>query len=203
MKHISQAYRAKMWQNIEKMGWGKKSSDYEKISQTFFSLWGKETMEKISTFVHLLVQELQIRVTNYEDETYHDLGIVKPSDGFDDVCYHIVGLGRAEYEKAYIDPELVEQRYLSRYGSPQGYKESFAYCFNEPKNPLPKLWVQCSNCHRYLTVKEITPTHLEVSPCPCHNHKKGEHIISTVTGLCVRCGCDEDDVNIGNVKCID
>jgi len=47
-----------------------------------------------------------------------------------DILYHIVGLGREEFMKTLLIPEkALPARNRAKYGSREGYQESFAYCF--------------------------------------------------------------------------
>lgn len=32
--------------------------------------------------------------------------------------------------------------------------------------------------------------------------KKAGHIVNPEIGMCIRCGCDEDDIHIGGARCI-
>jgi hypothetical protein len=48
-------------------------------------------------------------------------------DSLSDAIYHVIGLGQQEYEKVMNNLALLERR-----AEHEGYKESFAYCFQKP-----------------------------------------------------------------------
>lgn len=119
------------WAIIEEMGWGRKTTDSTALSEEWFEKLGKEEMDKVSNFVDARVGELQRAVHKYESE-HGDLE-VGSDDGFSDVTHHIVGMGKEEFDRCVANPKLVEKRYNAKYGTPEGYRESFAYVFLEPE----------------------------------------------------------------------
>jgi SpoVK/Ycf46/Vps4 family AAA+-type ATPase len=124
------------WKEIEQMGWGKTSVNYEALSREFHAKWGKRKMQAIRRFVGERVGELYTRVKEWE-VNHPRLGIGS-DDGFSDVIHHIVGLGEAAFKAAMDNPVLIDRRYNSKYGSKEGYTESFAYCFHTPESYDPK-----------------------------------------------------------------
>ena len=120
------------WKEIEAMGWGKSSVNYEALSREFHAKWGKRKMKAVRRFVGQKVSELYKQVDQWEkkNNTRLDIG---SDDGFGDVLHHIVGLGEDAFNKAIAIPKLIELRYNAKYGSKEGYTESFSYAFHEPE----------------------------------------------------------------------
>lgn len=119
----------KEWSLIKILDWKNQSDDHEAIARRCIKLVGEDGWRELSGFVDKKVGELQQTIREYEKMGSLDIG---SDDGFSDVCYHIIGLGKEEFEKCCQSPKLAEQRYNSPYGTPDGYKESFAYVFLEP-----------------------------------------------------------------------
>ena len=114
------------WALIEKMGWSKQA-DYNEIARTFFKKLGTLKMQKLEKFVKDRASELYSAVTKYESETGGELE-VGSDDGFSDLRYHIVGMGKLIFDESLADPQLMQTRY-----SHGNYKESFIYCFMAPE----------------------------------------------------------------------
>jgi len=125
------------WKEVEQMGWGKTSLNYEALALEFHAKWGKRKMQAVRRFVSTKVSDLYTRIKEWEKKNDIVLAIYS-DDGFNDVCYHIVGLGEKAFNKAMAIPKLVEARYNSTYESKGGYTESFAYCFHTPESYKPK-----------------------------------------------------------------
>lgn len=124
------------WREIEEMGWGKSSVNYEALSREFHTKWGKPKMQEVRKFVGEKVGELYVRCNEWKKKTNARLDIGS-DDGFNDVLYHIVGLGEAAFWLAMANPRLIEKRYNSTHRNKEGYTESFAYAFHEPENSKP------------------------------------------------------------------
>lgn len=121
------------WKEIEQMGWGRTSHNYEALSREYHAKWGKRKMQAVRRFVDKQVRAFYTRIKEWEKEHDRVLAIYS-DDGLNDVTYHIVGLGKKAFKAAMDNPVLVERRYYSRYG----YTESFAYAFHDPENYTPK-----------------------------------------------------------------
>jgi hypothetical protein len=115
------------WKLIEFLNWADNNSDISALTARCIAKVGNAGWEDLSMFVKKKVGELQTAIKTYEEKN-GDLDIGS-DDGFSDVCYHIVGLGKEEFNRCIKDPKLVEKRYNSPYGSYEGYRESFAYMF--------------------------------------------------------------------------
>lgn len=114
------------WTKISQIGWGTKSTDCQEIARAIYNTFGKEKVKQLENFVRTRVSDLYRAVVAYE-AVHGDLDIGS-DDGFSDLRYHVVGLGMHEFDECLSDPKLLEKRYLAR-----DYKESFAYCFQEPE----------------------------------------------------------------------
>lgn len=121
----------KAWSLIEEMGWGSRTVDYKHLSETYFKLLGHKGMMLLEKFVNARVSDLWVAVKNYE----HDNGSLEvgSDDGFSDLRYHIVGMGKDEFDVCMADPKKMEIRHKKG-----EYKESFAYVFQEPDPPRTK-----------------------------------------------------------------
>lgn len=115
------------WTMIQEMGWGTETTDYDALSEKFFEKWGKLKMQQLESFVSDRVYDLAKAVTQYEEKNNCPLQ-VGSDDGFSDLRYHVVGLGKKEFEKNLKNPKLLQKR-----ESKGEYKESFHYAFQEPR----------------------------------------------------------------------
>lgn len=117
------------WGIIGRMGWNNsKKNDYAAIAQKFFQELGAIGMKRLERFVFARASDLYSAVEKYEQE-HGDLE-VGSDDGFSDLRYHVVGMGKVAFEMAMEDPKLLQTRYRAGL-----YQESFAYCFLEPDPP--------------------------------------------------------------------
>jgi hypothetical protein len=119
------------WKDIQVMGWATVSEDYEAIARKWYAELGTAGMKQLEKFVGNRVAELYAAVEKYE-KTHKALDIGS-DDGMSDVLHHVVGLGEAEFNACLKDPTLIEKRYINA-----EYKESFAYCFQQPEPLLTK-----------------------------------------------------------------
>ena len=139
-----------LWKQVEELGWKKNNYDYNKIEENILQTMTEENFKKLKLFVGQQVKALYGIVA--EHEKTNPVLKIGSDDGFSDVCYHIVSLGEKEYNRCMNNPLLIEQRYNSKYGSEEGYKESFAYCFHADfnkinKNNVIRCIVTCTNAN--------------------------------------------------------
>jgi hypothetical protein len=114
------------WGIIEAMKWSKEA-DYSFLAKRFFHGLGIPKMNELRHFVNDRVNDLYEAADKWEKNNGRQLQIGS-DDGYSDLRYHVVGLGKEEFEKALNDPEELEKRYLAH-----DYKESFAYVFHVPE----------------------------------------------------------------------
>jgi hypothetical protein len=130
------------WKHIEGLNWGDKLN-YSRISQEVWSTYTPETIRRMQAFVCQKQKELLRR---------YNLGVKSSTfasgfsdDGLSDVTAHVIGLGKKEYEKNLANPGLLNERTpwgTGIYGTKEGYKESFLYCFHRPPSPPKKHQVE-------------------------------------------------------------
>jgi len=113
------------WKFIEPFGWGTKTTDYDAIEKAIMRRLTADQAEELSEAFHRLKGRLYKRVDDWQRDNDRHLGV--GDDGFDDLLSHIVGLGKREYDAVMKDPELAYQRAQARYGSKDGFEESFSY----------------------------------------------------------------------------
>lgn len=119
------------WSLIEQMGWGRTSQNYDALAREWYAKLGKTNMNALKNFVGSRVSDLYHAVEKYE-ATGKDMEIGS-DDGMSDLIHHVVGLGKVEFSRNMVDPYSLARRYAAN-----GYKESFAYCFQEPEPPRTK-----------------------------------------------------------------
>ena len=102
--------RDEFWAEVARIGWGTKTTDHRavKIAQ----------LRKGEAHCDGMREHFKEVDSALYRET--DMG---GGDSADDCRRHIVGLGKAEYDKVMAKPHLAEKRYKSG-----DYRESFAYC---------------------------------------------------------------------------
>lgn len=102
------------WQAVSEMGWGRKA-DHEKIKVALLAKWSPEKAEEM----HDTFDALRNPLYAVCDKVVEGLG----DDGFSDLLAHIIGLGKEEYERVLLNPQLAAQR-ANKYD----FTESFSYC---------------------------------------------------------------------------
>lgn len=115
------------WETIATLGWGTWTTDYTKIHKLMKKTLTDSTIHNLNLFVSARVNEIYKRVEEWEDRN-RTLN-VGSDDTFSDIRYHVVGLGKEEFDRVMADPTLLEKRHDAPYNSPDGYVESFCYCF--------------------------------------------------------------------------
>lgn len=114
------------WTIIESLGWGTKSTDYTALNKELKnSNYNLNVLYEIFAYYKTTLKH---KISKWEDESGKSCGV--GDDSFDDLTSHIIGLGRQAYLDAINNPEVAWHRARSKYGTPEGFKESFAYVFN-------------------------------------------------------------------------
>lgn len=154
-----------MWYRIAQMQWAKDSKfDYKAIAQRCFLKWGKEEMGRIETFAREKVETLYAKIEECEKYIQRKLDIGS-DDGMSDCLWHIVGLGKTEYLRSFVNPFLIEKR-----ANLDGYTESFAYCFHNPNKwstaDLNKIYPICWKCSNCLSAKNKSDNIVEFRLSP-------------------------------------
>lgn len=111
------------WAFIEPFGWGTATTDSQAIKVALLHqltpIKAGALRDQLDVLTGALHQRLEAERVRLEcgDDSYQDL------------LAHVVGLGRAEYEKALADPRLLEERCDKRQ-----YTESFSYALPYPND---------------------------------------------------------------------
>lgn len=105
-----------MWDIVDQIGWGTKTTDYKFISRMLLKMSGTKRNE-FEAFVRSKEAELSKRL--------YDIVDGPSDDGFSDLCWHIVGLGKIVFDTCMKDPLYAQELYDT-----DQYKESFAYCLH-------------------------------------------------------------------------
>jgi hypothetical protein len=121
------------WKHIESLNWGGRLN-YETIAKELWDSYTPATIQRMRTFVAEKQEELSAR---YRTKVKEGLISAFSNDGLSDVTAHVVGLGSTEYKKNVANPALLNKRAIEaeEYGTRNGYKESFLYCFHKPAEP--------------------------------------------------------------------
>lgn len=129
------------WELIKGMGWKliDKRTDLANIQRKAFTEYGTMLMKELEDFARSKVSLLYQAVENYEK--YNEELDIFSDDGFNDVCYHVVGLGYDAFTNALNAPHLLESRYTKG-----NYSESFAYCFHAPEPETNQSLAEVSAC---------------------------------------------------------
>jgi predicted DNA-binding transcriptional regulator AlpA len=110
-----------MWSIIKEIGWGTKTTDYEKIQEWLVKNY---TIEQIQQFEDLCRTKKSKLYECLKDKAFKSqLSIgYTGDDGFDDLCAHIVGMGKECFDKAMKERDV-----------PTGFKyeENFFYSFHK------------------------------------------------------------------------
>jgi len=106
----------RFWELVEMANW---PCDYEKMRIRYLKLMSKEEGKQFRYILDKHYGELDVFCC--EKDPDNDLGV--GDDGYGDLLYHIIGLGKAEYDKCLKSFALIKE--LAHSGK---YKESFKYC---------------------------------------------------------------------------
>ena len=117
----------RFWYIVEQINWAKLSQSKNKLD---FEV-ARANVVSLFNFNYRVVKEL--RGIYYYAWVLLDrfIGQRNPArgsdDSHDDLLAHIIGLGRKEFYACLKDYERIAARGAAPYGTPEGYRESFAY----------------------------------------------------------------------------
>jgi len=135
------------WYMIDCIGWGTKSTDYEKLRDQLHEYFCPEDIKDLKEFVNDRRKELVKRLGEFVDmhdmldsdkRTFWGTG----DDSFWDLTAHIVGLGKRAWELAMYNPNCVKKR-----ADVHDYKENFQYIFNIPNSKKETELVSAVSCN--------------------------------------------------------
>lgn len=110
------------WQMVDELDWPR-SADQKHRVKVQVAFLKKHAKEVIAEFDRQVVEKtcrVAEAISAYEAESGESAGA--SDDGFHDLCCHLVGLGRKEYERALLNPKLGVLR-----GKQGDYQENFGY----------------------------------------------------------------------------
>jgi hypothetical protein len=112
-----------MWALIEEINWKSRSRTrrgYEGGKQFLLDNFTKETCDALRDFAKKQKNALYVRVANYESD-YGRCGNYGGDDSYDDMLWHVVGLGEDIYNMIMDNPKLLDRI---------DFVESFSYCLS-------------------------------------------------------------------------
>lgn len=101
------------WAEVAKMGWNKKG-DFHRIEKMLLKTWTVKQAARMRTVFDGLMSQLYKKLDKHVD------GV--GDDSFSDLRAHIIGLGKAEFDRVMEDPSLAQKRINAN-----DFIESFAY----------------------------------------------------------------------------
>ena len=118
------------WKAVDDMGWEANGFDYDKIGKDLeariWAEYGDQQAGEIAKSLRLFMNNPYRRLYKAVDKAARDAkAYVGGDDSFDDLLNHIIGLGKAEYDRVMENPILAVERFQR-----DDYRESFAYCFH-------------------------------------------------------------------------
>lgn len=119
--------KEKFWKIVDKLGWGTKSVDYEKLGMELLQhVSNKNEIMDMKTMAQDYRLALYCVIENFMDseKKYTKYGFWGGDDSFWDFTAHIVGMGKEVYEKVLKDPKN-----MTIVGN--DYNENFEYLFTE------------------------------------------------------------------------
>jgi hypothetical protein len=113
------------WAEVERLGWGTKTTDYEAIKAEILERWDSEFLRTFKELYYEFEGKLYERVSNYAQANnyYSELG----DDGFGDLISHVIGLGYQFMEEGMEHPRRVIDR-----GRAYDFTEKFSYSLPDP-----------------------------------------------------------------------
>jgi hypothetical protein len=112
----------RFWALVERIGWADESVGHEARGKALAGELDVLETTSASSALYRLTGRLRTRLEEWEEESQKHIPC--GDDRFSDLCNHIVGLGRAEYERVWENPALALERAERR-----AFRESFAYVF--------------------------------------------------------------------------
>jgi hypothetical protein len=112
------------WNLIKEIGWGTKTTDCDAISKWLNKKFTKKEIKEFEDFVWSKVSDIHKCLEKDAYKSQLSIGYTG-DDGFDDLCKHIVGMGKEQYEKVLKEKDV-----------PAGfeYVECFTYIFHDKEN---------------------------------------------------------------------
>jgi hypothetical protein len=100
------------WEMIRKINWKnsyrKAAVNWNGARDQIRKIYNDEDIKNLATFVYDKMEELKIKLFAYGGGSYVGYGLT--DTGMNDLCSHIVGLGKAEFDAVMANPELAKER---------------------------------------------------------------------------------------------
>ncbi len=109
--------RDQFWALVDQIGWGTRTTDCATVEKMLLKRFTRIEAEEVRDHLEECWNAVYKALVEAEVHTGSD-------DGFCDLCYHIVGLGRDEWQRNIDNPNLAKTR-----ANADNYVESFGYCF--------------------------------------------------------------------------
>ena len=118
---MDQTTEGKYWDMVLELDWPRSASQDKRIKTMLcFTQKHRSALSDFTKFVRNKARELRDVINSYEEKTGKSCNV--GDDGFSDLCYHIVGLGKTQFKAVIARPQLALKR------AQQGnFEESFAY----------------------------------------------------------------------------
>ncbi len=116
---LAKSFEDEGWSIIKELGWGTDTTDYEVLKVVLTKKYSKDKIKQLEKFAITKANELQ-HAFNVMTTDVIDLG----DDNFSDLIFHIVGLGKEEYERVMKNKQLAVER-----ADAYDFEESFLYIF--------------------------------------------------------------------------
>lgn len=120
------------WKEVELIGWGDGSLDIDKAKRRLLHRWTQTFARSFNGVLGKLFDELTVALDRWQEETGRHLEC--GDDGYMDLRHHIIGQGKAQFEKILKDPSIAYDIVESR-----SYAESFSYCIPDAGKANPAL----------------------------------------------------------------
>ena len=119
MNKIKSVDEAKFWELVSQVNWAS-DHNYTRIKVELMKNLTPEAQEEYSNLFTKIRGRLGSKIDKYCED--NETSTHCSDDSFSDLLSHIVGLGKAEFDKVMADPELGVQR-----GQKGKYRESFSF----------------------------------------------------------------------------
>jgi len=110
----------RFWAIVEQIGWGTKTIDYEAIKAELLEVLSVTEAKEMQNKLHEKEEMIRNSLESWEEDTGRNIGL--GNDNIMDICAHIVGLGKREWEAAIKNPKIIRDRARAN-----DFEESFSY----------------------------------------------------------------------------
>lgn len=124
----TQMTEERFWAIVEMADWpARQTEDSDRGKIFLMSRLDRGEVHQLRGIYESLSNDLWLAVGNHLKSTDQVIGV--GDDGYGDLVAHVIGLGRAEYEKAMADPQVVVER-----GRARKFASNFSYILPWPQD---------------------------------------------------------------------